>query len=152
VVVTAAGGTLADRRRAREALRIITTRRTRPSRSSRWPGARRRSSSVPDCSAPPCWLRRYCRSRPRTPSARRSGTRPDSTTPFGETRTFYCTYAALVAVGAGAILIPGVPLIPILFLTQALNAILLPPLLVLHDRDGARPAAHGPVAAAVRQR
>ena len=33
-------------------------------------------------------------------------------------------------IAAGIVLIPGAPLIPILFLTQALNAVLLLPLLV----------------------
>ena len=43
---------------------------------------------------------------------------------------FYALRGA-VAVGAGVVLIPGVPLVPVLVLTQALNAILLLPLLVL---------------------
>ena len=63
--------------------------------------------------------------------------------PFREARTFYCTYAAIVAVAAGTILIPGVPLIPILFLTQALNAILLPPLLVFMSRMARDPMLMG---------
>jgi Mn2+/Fe2+ NRAMP family transporter len=44
---------------------------------------------------------------------------------------FYGTYFAVTAVGAGIVLIPGAPLVPILFLTQAANAILLLPLLIL---------------------
>jgi Mn2+/Fe2+ NRAMP family transporter len=63
--------------------------------------------------------------------------------PYREARTFYCTYAAIVAVAAGTILIPGVPLIPILFLTQALNAILLPPLLVFMTRMARDPMLMG---------
>jgi len=48
---------------------------------------------------------------------------------FQDARLFYLSYIAAMALAAGVILIPGVPLIPVLFLTQALNAILL--LLVL---------------------
>jgi len=44
---------------------------------------------------------------------------------------FYGTYFVVVAVGASVVLLPGAPLVPILFLTQALNAVLLLPLLVL---------------------
>jgi len=35
-----------------------------------------------------------------------------------------------VVLGAGFVVVPGIPLVPILFLTQALNAVLLLPLLV----------------------
>jgi NRAMP (natural resistance-associated macrophage protein)-like metal ion transporter len=44
---------------------------------------------------------------------------------FAEARSFYLSYAAVVAVAAVLVLIPGAPLIPILFLSQALNAVLL---------------------------
>jgi Mn2+/Fe2+ NRAMP family transporter len=43
---------------------------------------------------------------------------------------FYGTYALVVAIGAGVVLVPSISLIPLLYLTQALNAILLVPLLV----------------------
>ncbi len=46
-----------------------------------------------------------------------------------EAPLFYGTYAAIALVGAGVVLIPGAPLIPILILTQVLNAVLLVPLL-----------------------
>ena len=35
------------------------------------------------------------------------------------------TYIAMTAVGAGIVLVPGAPLVPILFLTQAVNAVML---------------------------
>lgn len=38
---------------------------------------------------------------------------------------FYGTFVGAIAVAAAIVLIPGVPLIPVLFLTQALNAVLL---------------------------
>jgi Mn2+/Fe2+ NRAMP family transporter len=44
---------------------------------------------------------------------------------FEEARSFYLSYAAVVVVAAALVLIPGAPLISILFLTQALNAVLL---------------------------
>jgi Mn2+/Fe2+ NRAMP family transporter len=44
---------------------------------------------------------------------------------FAEARPFYLSYGAVVAIAAILVLIPGAPLIPILFLSQALNAILL---------------------------
>jgi Mn2+/Fe2+ NRAMP family transporter len=54
--------------------------------------------------------------------------------PFAEARVFYCTYGAVVGASALIVLIPGAPLVPILFLTQALNAVLLLPLLVFLAR------------------
>jgi len=53
------------------------------------------------------------------------GRRADLNDSFAEARSFYLSYAAVVAVAAVLVLIPGAPLIPILFLSQALNAVLL---------------------------
>jgi NRAMP (natural resistance-associated macrophage protein)-like metal ion transporter len=50
--------------------------------------------------------------------------------PIREAPLFYGSYALIVGLGAGIVLIPGAPLIPLLFLTQALNAVLLLPLMV----------------------
>lgn len=44
---------------------------------------------------------------------------------------FYGVYGFVVLAAAGLVLVPGAPLVPILYLSQALNAILLVPLLVL---------------------
>ena len=44
---------------------------------------------------------------------------------FTEERAFYLGFGAVTAVAAGLVLIPGAPLIELLFLTQALNAVLL---------------------------
>jgi Mn2+/Fe2+ NRAMP family transporter len=57
-----------------------------------------------------------------------------------EAPVFYGTYGAVVAVAVAIVLVPGVPLVPILFLTQALNAVLLLPLLfavhgITRDRE-----------------
>ena len=53
---------------------------------------------------------------------------------FRDARLFYLGYAATMAVGAIPVLIPGAPLVTILVGTQALNAVLLLPLLVLMYR------------------
>ncbi|HET8561533.1 MAG TPA: divalent metal cation transporter [Marmoricola sp.] len=50
---------------------------------------------------------------------------------FADAKLFYLSDIAVTAVAAGLVLLPGVPLIDILVLTQTLNAILLVPLLVV---------------------
>jgi NRAMP (natural resistance-associated macrophage protein)-like metal ion transporter len=75
--------------------------------------------------------------------AEASGTRCDLNDSFGEARLFYCSYGAVVAIAAALVLIPGAPLIPILFLSQALNAVLLLVLLPFMRRLGGDPAVMG---------
>lgn len=53
------------------------------------------------------------------------GRRGDLDDSFREARTFYLSFGAVVLVAAAIVLIPGAPLIQLLFLTQALNAALL---------------------------
>ncbi len=53
------------------------------------------------------------------------GRRADLDDSFAEARPFYLGFATMVAVAAGIVLVPGAPIISILFLTQALNAVLL---------------------------
>jgi Mn2+/Fe2+ NRAMP family transporter len=53
------------------------------------------------------------------------GRKADLNDSFTEARSFYLSFAAVVVVAATIVLIPGAPLIEILFLTQALNAVLL---------------------------
>lgn len=53
------------------------------------------------------------------------GRRADLDRGFREERTFYLSFGAVTAVAACLVLIPGAPLIEILFLSQALNAVLL---------------------------
>ena len=48
----------------------------------------------------------------------------------GEARLFYASFIGIVAVAVLIVCIPGAPLIPILFLSQALNAVLLIPLII----------------------
>jgi NRAMP (natural resistance-associated macrophage protein)-like metal ion transporter len=53
------------------------------------------------------------------------GRKADIDDSFEEARLFYLSYGLMVAIAAVLVLIPGAPLIPILFLSQALNAVLL---------------------------
>lgn len=48
---------------------------------------------------------------------------------FGEAREFYLVFIGMMLIAAGIVLIPGAPLVTILVLTQALNAVLLLPIL-----------------------
>jgi NRAMP (natural resistance-associated macrophage protein)-like metal ion transporter len=47
-----------------------------------------------------------------------------------EAPSFYGIYTALIALGAGAILIPGVPLLKVLYFSQVANGIVLPAILI----------------------
>lgn len=49
---------------------------------------------------------------------------------FAEAPFFYLTYLGILGLGSAIVLVPGLPLIPVLFVTQVLNAVLLLPLLV----------------------
>jgi Mn2+/Fe2+ NRAMP family transporter len=49
---------------------------------------------------------------------------------FSEAPQFYGLYSILIFAGAGFILLPGIPLFPIMFVTQVLNGILLPFILI----------------------
>lgn len=50
---------------------------------------------------------------------------------FGEAPVFYGLYLALIAIGAGVVLLPGSPLLAIIFYSQVANGMLLPIILVL---------------------
>ena len=65
---------------------------------------------------------------------------------FSDAPTFYLTYGIVVALAVAIVLIPGAPLVPILFLSQALNAVLLLPLLALVYGIVRDPALMGPQA------
>jgi len=56
---------------------------------------------------------------------------------------FYASYVLIVGIAVVVVLSAGGALIPVLYLTQALNAILLPPLLVMMWRIGRDPAVMG---------
>lgn len=58
---------------------------------------------------------------------------------FDEARQFYTLYTALIVVGAGLILLPGISLLGIMYLSQVLNGLLLPVvlafmLILINDR------------------
>lgn len=60
-----------------------------------------------------------------------------------EAPIFYGTFVGMVVVAAAIVLIPGAPLIPILFLSQALNAVLLLAILPFMRRIANDPAVMG---------
>ncbi len=62
--------------------------------------------------------------------AEAAGTESALDDPLPRAKLFYGTYAVVVIIAVAVVLVPGAPLIRILYLTQALNAILLLPLLV----------------------
>jgi NRAMP (natural resistance-associated macrophage protein)-like metal ion transporter len=64
------------------------------------------------------------------------GRRADLNDSFAQARLFYLSFGAVVALAAVLVLIPGVPLVKILFLSQALNAVLLLVLLPFVRRLG----------------
>jgi len=51
--------------------------------------------------------------------------------PFHQARIFYSLYAGIIALSVAVVLIPGIPLFPLMWLSQSVNAILLPVLLIL---------------------
>ncbi len=69
--------------------------------------------------------------------------RADLDDSFSQARLFYLSYGVVLAVSAGLVLIPGTPLISILFLSQALNAILLLVLLPFMRRLARDPGVMG---------
>jgi Mn2+/Fe2+ NRAMP family transporter len=60
-----------------------------------------------------------------------------------EAPLFYASFVAMVVLAAALVLIPGAPLVPILFLSQALNAVLLLVLLPFMRRLARDPAVMG---------
>ena len=68
------------------------------------------------------------------------GRKADLNDTFEEARPFYLSYAVVVVIAAVLVLIPGAPLIPILFLSQALNAVLLLVLLPFMRRSATTPS------------
>lgn len=62
---------------------------------------------------------------------------------FSEAPAFYVSFGAIVALSVVIVLVPGAPLVPILFLSQALNAILLLVLLPFMRAIAKDPAVMG---------
>ena len=50
---------------------------------------------------------------------------------FSEAKVFYWLYTLLIVVGAGLVLLPSFPLVRMILLSQVLNGILLPLILIL---------------------
>ncbi len=53
---------------------------------------------------------------------------------FSEAPEFYSLYTAIIAISAGAVLLPGLPLLKIILVSQILNGVLLPVVLVFMVR------------------
>lgn len=53
---------------------------------------------------------------------------------FGEAPIFYWLYTLLIVIGAGVVLIPGFPLVRMILLSQVLNGVLLPLVLIFMIR------------------
>jgi len=49
---------------------------------------------------------------------------------FSEAPQFYGLYSLLIFLGAGIVLLPGIPLIPVMYISQVINGIVLPVILV----------------------
>ncbi len=49
---------------------------------------------------------------------------------FDEAPTFYWMYTLLIALGAGVVLVPGFPIVPMILFSQVLNGILLPVVMI----------------------
>ena len=62
---------------------------------------------------------------------------------FAQARLFYITYGGMVVLAAAIVLVPGAPLVSILFLSQALNAVLLLFILPFMRRLAQDPAVMG---------
>ena len=113
-----------------------TTPATPRSRSSRWPGSPPATCSRSGSSARRCWRSRSSRSRPPTRSPRPAEPcrpRPRVLRARGSSTSATAPCSAGAAV---LVLVPGVPIVPLLYLSQALNAVLL--LAILPFIRGAR--------------
>lgn len=69
---------------------------------------------------------------------------------FDEAKQFYIIYTALIVLGAAFVLIPGLPLIKVMFLSQVVNGVLLPfilvPMLIMvNDKKLMEEYVNGPV-------
>jgi Mn2+/Fe2+ NRAMP family transporter len=83
------------------------------------------------------------RSRIRERRAETAGKPADVDDSFAEAPLFYLSYVAVVLVAAALVLVPGAPLIQIVFLSQALNAVLLLVMLPFMRRLAADPEVMG---------
>jgi len=53
---------------------------------------------------------------------------------FEEAPLFYGLYTGIIVLGAAAVLLPGIPLVPVMWLSQVANGVLLPVILILMIR------------------
>jgi Mn2+/Fe2+ NRAMP family transporter len=57
---------------------------------------------------------------------------------FGDAPQFYALYTAMIVIGAGVVLLPRFPLVPVMFLSQVANGVVLPLVLVFAARLASR--------------
>ncbi len=101
-------------------------------RCGRWRATMHFSCSHLDCSTLRCLRRRFCRCRRRTRCAKAWDSSRAWTRDFKEAPTFYWLYTLLIVGGAISVLIlPDAQLINFAILSQVLNGVLLPVVIIL---------------------
>jgi len=63
---------------------------------------------------------------------------------FASAPQFYGLYTAMIVIGAGVVLLPHFPLVPVMFLSQVANGVVLPLVLIFTVRLASRPDLMGP--------
>ena len=96
----------------------------------RSPGSTARPSSPSACSTPPSSRPPSCRCRPPSSSARAWAGRPGWTRSSPRRPSSTGSTPLLIFLGAGVILLPGIPLITVMYVSQVINGIVLPAVLV----------------------
>jgi len=82
------------------------------------------------CSMLLCLRRRFCLFPPLTPCVKEWASNPAVDKRFGEAPFFYWLYTLLIVAGGAVLLIPGLPLVKIAVLSQVVNGVVLPFVLI----------------------
>ena len=103
-----------------------------------------------DCSARRCWRRESCRSPTAYSISEALGFEKGVSRSFREAPIFLGTFTFLVAVGAAIAVVPNLPLIRVLLVTQVINGLLLPIVLfavlrLVNDRELMGAHVNGPL-------
>ena len=101
-----------------------------PGAASRWRETTLTFCLPWDCSTLRCSQRRFCRYPPPTRFAKAWDSSPALGKRFSEAPVFYWLYTILIVAGAGVILLPNIPLVKISILSQVVNGVVLPFVLV----------------------
>ena len=108
---------------------------SRPRPTPPWPWPRSPENTAPPCSPSACSTPRSspprsCRCRRPSSSARAWAGRPASTRSSPRPPSSTGCTPLLIFLGAGIILIPGMPLFPVMYISQVLNGLVLPVILI----------------------